>query len=98
MPARGHENIRAVDIKPVEEWYQQSEEVENLSLDLNLKEDCEIAARGAFEIYNLAANMATDAALPRYRCTFFFGRGLAAWPCSLLLVSMRARKSLALNG
>jgi GDP-D-mannose 3',5'-epimerase len=57
LRARGHENIRAVDIKPVEEWYQQSEDVENLSLDLNLKENCEVAARGAFEIYNLAANM-----------------------------------------
>jgi nucleoside-diphosphate-sugar epimerase len=57
LRARGHEKIRAVDIKPVEEWYQQSEDVENLSLDLNLKENCEVAARGAFEIYNLAANM-----------------------------------------
>jgi GDP-D-mannose 3', 5'-epimerase len=55
--ARGHENIRAVDIKPTDEWYQKVEDVENLSLDLNLKENCEIAAKGAFEIYNLAANM-----------------------------------------
>ncbi len=29
----------------------------NLQLDLNLKENCEIAAEGADEIYNLAANM-----------------------------------------
>ena len=57
LRARGHENIRAVDIKPAEEWYQKFEDVENLTLDLNLKENCGIAARGAWEIYNLAANM-----------------------------------------
>ena len=49
--------IRGVDIKPVEEWYQRFEDVENLSLDLNLKESCEITADGATDIYNLAANM-----------------------------------------
>jgi nucleoside-diphosphate-sugar epimerase len=50
-------NIRAVDLKPPEAWYQRFDDVENLTLDLNLKENCEIAAEGAFEIYNLAANM-----------------------------------------
>src|SRR6266849_1877969 len=54
---RGNTAIRAVDVKPREEWYQRFDDVENLSLDLNLKENCEIAARGAAEIYNLAANM-----------------------------------------
>ena len=49
--------IRAVDVKPLDEWYQRFDDVENLSLDLNLKENCEIAARGAAEVYNLAANM-----------------------------------------
>ena len=57
LRARGHGNIRAVDIKPREEWYQGFEDVENLTLDLNLKGNCEIAAEGAWEIYNLAANM-----------------------------------------
>lgn len=55
--ARGYKAIRAVDIKASEDWYQRFADVENLSLDLNLKENCEIAARGAREIYNLAANM-----------------------------------------
>ena len=54
---RGHKAIRAVDIKRLEDWYQRFDDVENLSLDLNLKENCEIAARGAHEIYNFAANM-----------------------------------------
>lgn len=54
---RGHTNLRAVDIKPIDCWYQHFDYAENLSLDLNLKENCETAAQGAYEIYNLAANM-----------------------------------------
>src|SRR5215813_8373416 len=54
---RGCPSIRAVDVKPVRQWYQRFDDVENLSLDLNLKENCEIAARDAVEVYNLAANM-----------------------------------------
>ena len=54
---QGHRDLRAVDSKPFEEWYQRFDDVENLSLDLNLKENCETAAKGAVEIYNLAANM-----------------------------------------
>jgi nucleoside-diphosphate-sugar epimerase len=49
--------IRAVDVKPLEHWYQKFDDVENLSLDLNDKENCEIATKGATEVYNLAANM-----------------------------------------
>src|SRR5215472_8530183 len=54
---RGHKSIRAVDLKPFEEWYQLFNDVENLSLDLNQRENCEIASKEATEIYNLAANM-----------------------------------------
>src|ERR1700689_637308 len=54
---RGCPAIRTVDIKPSHQWYQRFDDVENLSLDLNLKENCEIAVRGAAEVYNLAANM-----------------------------------------
>ena len=49
--------IRAVDVKPLEEWYQVFDDVENLQLDLNYRENCECAAAGASEIYNFAANM-----------------------------------------
>jgi nucleoside-diphosphate-sugar epimerase len=38
-------------------WYQEFDDVENLSLDLNLTENCQAVAQGAYEIYNLAANM-----------------------------------------
>src|SRR6202795_3421907 len=54
---QGYRDIRAVDVKPLDEWYQRFDDVENLQLDLNLRENCEIAARDANEIYNLAANM-----------------------------------------
>jgi GDP-D-mannose 3', 5'-epimerase len=54
---QGYKKIRAVDIKPLDEWYQRFDDVENLSLDLNLKESCEQAARGGYQIYNFAANM-----------------------------------------
>jgi GDP-D-mannose 3',5'-epimerase len=57
LRARGHKQIRAVDVKPLEEWYQKFEDVENISLDLNLKENCEKATDGASDVYNLAANM-----------------------------------------
>jgi nucleoside-diphosphate-sugar epimerase len=55
--SRGYQRIRGVDIKPIENWYQHFEDVENLSLDLNRRENCEIAARGSHQIYNFAANM-----------------------------------------
>ena len=54
---QGYRRIRAVDIKPLEDWYQRFDDVENLSLDLDLKENCETAAEGARQVYNLAANM-----------------------------------------
>ncbi len=52
-----YKRIRAVDIKPLDHWYQRFDDVENLSLDLNIKENCEKAVRDARDIYNLAANM-----------------------------------------
>src|SRR6202047_2730915 len=57
LRAQGHTAIRAVDIKPLHHWYQRFDDVENLCLDLNLKENCDVTTRGAHEVYNLAANM-----------------------------------------
>ncbi|MBZ5724627.1 MAG: NAD-dependent epimerase/dehydratase family protein [Acidobacteriia bacterium] len=54
---QGYKKIRAVDIRPLDEWYQAFRDVENLTLDLNLKGSCDRAARGAAQIYNFAANM-----------------------------------------
>ena len=54
---QGHTNLRAVDIKPLGEWYQKFDKVENLSLDLGEKEASEKALEGAAHVYNLAADM-----------------------------------------
>ena len=54
---RGFTNLRAIDIKPLSEWYQLFDDVENLSLDLKLKESCQQACDGAVEVYNFAADM-----------------------------------------
>src|SRR5436190_6175065 len=54
---QGHTSIRAVDIKPLNEWYQVFPEAENLQLDLQRKEACEQALRDARMVYNLAADM-----------------------------------------
>src|SRR5690242_444741 len=57
LRARGYKRIRAIDNKPLDEWYQRFEDVESLCLDLNLKENCEKVTQGAQDVYNLAANM-----------------------------------------
>ncbi len=55
--ANGIEVIRAVDIKPIDEWYQTSRGVQNLSLDLKDKDNCLKAVQGATLVYQLAADM-----------------------------------------
>jgi GDP-D-mannose 3',5'-epimerase len=54
---QGHKRIRAVDVKPLDEWYQVFDDAENLVLDLNLLGNCEQATEGVSEVYNFAANM-----------------------------------------
>jgi nucleoside-diphosphate-sugar epimerase len=54
---RGDGDIRAVDVKPQGGWYQEFSDVENLTLDLTLLDDCKKAADGIDTIYNLAADM-----------------------------------------
>jgi len=55
--SNGVDVIRAVDIKPLDEWYQVSRNVESLSLDLQDKNSCLKAAAGADVIFQLAADM-----------------------------------------
>ena len=57
LQKRGHTKIRAVDVKPLNEWYQKHPGVENQVGDLALLEPCRAAAKGAKMIYNLAADM-----------------------------------------
>ena len=49
--------VRAVDLKPLNEWYQVSDEADNLVLDLRLRENCYRAVNGYNEVFNLAADM-----------------------------------------
>lgn len=54
---RGVNVTRAVDVKPLDEWYQKSRDVENLSLDLRDKNNCLTAADGMQVVFQLAADM-----------------------------------------
>lgn len=49
--------VRAIDLKPLNEWYQVSDEAENQVLDLRLRENCYKAVNGCNEVFNLAADM-----------------------------------------
>jgi GDP-D-mannose 3', 5'-epimerase len=53
----GYRRLRAVDIKPIEQWYQVFPDVDSLRLDLRDREACSTAAKDAREIYNLACDM-----------------------------------------
>lgn len=57
LRAQGHTNLRAVDIKPLAEWYQRFDDVDNRRLDLRLLDASREAAAGAYDYYNLAADM-----------------------------------------
>ena len=50
-------SVRSVDVKPLDEWYQVHEQVENLELNLEEKALCYQATEGADEVFNLAADM-----------------------------------------
>jgi len=53
----GYTRIRAIDRKPLPEWYQRVPGVECLSMDLSEKANAIRAVEGAAEVYNLAADM-----------------------------------------
>ncbi len=55
--AQGVNVVRAVDVKPLDEWYQTSPGVENLSLDLRDRANCQTAANGTEIVFQLAADM-----------------------------------------
>ena len=55
--ANGVNVIRAVDLKPMGEWYQAFPDVENVVADLKEKDSCDQAAKGADVIFQLAADM-----------------------------------------
>jgi len=54
---RGHRHVRAVDIKPVNEWCQMASDAENVVADLSLRKSCTRACQDVGAIYNLACDM-----------------------------------------
>jgi GDP-D-mannose 3',5'-epimerase len=63
----GHTRIRAIDRKPLPEWYQRVPGVECLSMDLSEKPNAIRAVEGAVEVYNLAADMGGMGFIERFR-------------------------------
>lgn len=54
---KGFSRIRAVDKKPLQQWYQRIAEAENLCLDVSTEGASRRVCEGAKEVYNLAADM-----------------------------------------
>jgi nucleoside-diphosphate-sugar epimerase len=57
LRSEGLNVVRSVDVKPLNEWYQQTEGVENLVLDLQDKQNCIQATQGIDVVFQLAADM-----------------------------------------
>jgi len=53
----GAREVRAVDIKPLREWYQTTAGATNLTLDLQDRANCYQAAEGVDAVFQLAADM-----------------------------------------
>ncbi len=49
--------VRAVDVKPLDEWYQVHDQAQNVVADLQHLDNCHRAVKGVDEVYNLAADM-----------------------------------------
>jgi nucleoside-diphosphate-sugar epimerase len=64
---RGFTQIRAVDKKPLPDWYQRVPGVESLSLDVSQEANCRRVCEGAVEVYNLAADMGGMGFIERFR-------------------------------
>ena len=64
---QGFTRIRAVDKKPLPEWYQRVPGVESLCLDLSEEENCRKICEDAVEVYNLAADMGGMGFIERFR-------------------------------
>ena len=64
---QGFTRIRAIDKKPLPEWYQRTPGVESLCLDLSGQASCERSCEGAAEVYNLAADMGGMGFIERFR-------------------------------
>jgi nucleoside-diphosphate-sugar epimerase len=57
LRAEGFTTIRAVDCKPLDEWFQYFDDVESEVRDLSLLEECRAAVDGSRYVFHLAADM-----------------------------------------
>jgi nucleoside-diphosphate-sugar epimerase len=57
LQEEGYENLRAIDAKPFDEWYQLLPDVDNRIADLRSLDACREAVDGIAHIYNLACDM-----------------------------------------
>ena len=64
---QGFTRIRAIDKKPLPEWYQRVPGVESLCMDLSEKDCCVKACEGAVKVYNLAADMGGMGFIEKFR-------------------------------
>lgn len=64
---QGFTRIRAIDKKPLPEWYQRTPGVECLCMDLSYEDNCKRACEDAVEVYNLAADMGGMGFIERFR-------------------------------
>ena len=64
---KGFKRIRAVDKKPLYEWYLREPGVESLSLDVSNEDNCRRVCEGGVEVYNLAADMGGMGFIERFR-------------------------------
>ena len=64
---KGFTRIRAIDKKPLPDWYQRVPGVACLCMDLSEKDHCIRAVEGATEVYNLAADMGGMGFIERFR-------------------------------
>ncbi len=54
---QGYERVRAVDIRPVQDWYQVLPQAENIQRDLRDRSACHEVTESAGFVFNLAADM-----------------------------------------
>jgi nucleoside-diphosphate-sugar epimerase len=64
---QGYSRIRAIDRKPLPDWYVLVPGVESISADLSIAENATEAVKGATEVYNLAADMGGMGFIERFR-------------------------------
>ena len=95
---RGFCRVRAVDKKPLQEWYQRIEGAECLKLDLSQEENCQTACEDVVEVYHLAADMGGMASSRSSSWVAFSATSLGifdssifslSWSISLPLSSLR---------